>query len=58
MAWIIASSGEAYVGEVHEIGGVFYSGLNRTVESRRLVQVEDEPKPVRGRVKLNMKATK
>lgn len=43
MAWVIASSGEDYVGEVHELFGKTYSGATRTPESRRLIEVPDAP---------------
>lgn len=44
MAWVIASTGEDYTGEVHYLGGNTYSGATRTPASRRLIEVPDAPK--------------
>jgi hypothetical protein len=44
MAWIIASSGEAYDGDTHVIAGTTYSGKTRTPSSQRLLFV-DKPAP-------------
>ena len=40
MGWIIAYTGEVYVGETHELAGTTYSGKTRTSESKRLEWVE------------------
>lgn len=46
MAWIIASSGEAYDGDTHVLAGTTYSGKTRTPSSKRLMYVnEPAPKP-------------
>jgi len=46
MAWVYASTGEDYVGEVHQLGSNVYSGATRTRESRRLIEVPDAPQPL------------
>ena len=40
MGWIIASTGEVYDGETHELAGTTFSGKTRTSESKRLEWAE------------------
>ncbi len=44
MGWKVASTGELYDGETHELAGKTWTGKTRTSESRRLEWTNDEPK--------------
>ena len=46
MPWVLASTGQLYTGETHQLAGTTYSGATRTPESRRLVWA-DEVVPAR-----------
>lgn len=44
MGWKVASTGELYDGETHELAGKTWTGKTRTSESRRLEWANEEPK--------------
>ena len=44
MGWKVASTGELYNGETHELAGKTWTGKTRTSESLRLEWTNEEPK--------------